>query len=101
MPGMPHTHAAYFPASHDLAEPTALVQIRFAGPKGQFVNRVRNKVMPNVKNAGTFIAWKTVHILRAVRLASTHRSIINRVAVGVTGLNRKAVVHAAFERHSE
>jgi hypothetical protein len=99
MTGMPQADAAEFPSSDDLPQRSSLMQESFPGSEGEFVNSVSSEVVPNVVNARSFVARKTVDVFGSARLSAPHGPVVDRMRERVAGLHRKTAVEPAFQRN--
>src|SRR5215469_4169076 len=101
MTGVVHAHSAQLPASNELPQHAILVEVTGTRAKRKGVDGVCYEVVANVEDAGPFVAGQTVHILRCIGFAATDRTVIDRVRVCVTRLERQTAFQMACEGDTE
>src|SRR5579864_6744020 len=101
MPSVPQANTAELPASEYFAQHAGSTEIGLTGSEGKFINRVDSNVVAHIKNAGSFVTGQAVHILRAVRFASSYGSIVDGMRPGVPRLERETLAESALERESQ
>jgi hypothetical protein len=95
MAGMPQTDSTQTPTAHDSSNHSFTIQEVFSGPEGQLVHGINRDIVPDIKNAGSFIAGQAIDVLRSVGFAAADGAIVNGMRPGIAGLERKTVVESS------